>query len=31
MTNKLDSQDRSQGDRAVARAYHLDFWPGIAG
>jgi MFS family permease len=30
MTNKLDSQDRSSGDRAKSRAYHLDFWPGMA-
>ncbi len=30
MTNKLDSKDRSEGDRAVSRAYQLDFWPGIA-
>lgn len=27
MTSKLDSR----GDRARARAYHLDFWPGIVG
>jgi len=30
MTNKLDSKDRSQGDRAASRAYQLDFWPGMA-
>jgi hypothetical protein len=30
MTNKLDSSDRSDGDRAVSRAYHLEFWPGMA-
>ncbi|NUU33023.1 hypothetical protein [Arthrobacter sp. C9C5] len=30
MTNKLDRQDRSEGDRARARAYHLEFWPGMA-
>jgi len=30
MTNKLDSNDHSAGDRAVARSYQLDFWPGIA-
>jgi hypothetical protein len=30
MTSKLDSSDRSNGDRAVSRAYHLDFWPGMA-
>lgn len=29
MTNKLDSQDRSDGDRAIFRAYQLEFWPGI--
>lgn len=29
MTNKLDSHDRSDGDRAVSRAYHLEFWPGM--
>jgi hypothetical protein len=29
MTSKLDNQDRSAGDRAVSRAYNLDFWPGI--
>ena len=30
MTSKLDSNDHSAGDRAVARSYQLDFWPGIA-
>ena len=30
MTNKLDSKDRSEGDRARSRAYQLEFWPGIA-
>jgi integral membrane sensor domain MASE1 len=29
MTNKLVSQDRSDGDRAIFRAYQLEFWPGI--
>ena len=29
MTSKLDRQDRSEGDRARARAYHREFWPGI--
>ncbi|MFP5311068.1 MAG: hypothetical protein ACLGH7_01430 [Actinomycetes bacterium] len=29
MTNKLDKDDRSAGDRAVSRAYHREFWPGI--
>ncbi|WP_427005788.1 hypothetical protein [Pseudarthrobacter sp. H2] len=29
MTNKLDSQDRSEGDRARSRAYQLEFWAGI--
>lgn len=29
MTNKLDSQDRSEGDRARSRAYQLEFWSGI--
>lgn len=29
MTSKLDRQDRSEGDRARARAYHHEFWPGI--
>jgi len=29
MTNKLDSSDRSEGDRARSRAYQLEFWPGI--
>jgi hypothetical protein len=29
MTSKLDRNDRSAGEHAVARAYHLDFWPGI--
>lgn len=31
MTSKLDKKDRSEGDRAASRAYHLDFWPGMAG
>jgi hypothetical protein len=30
MTSKLDSSGRSEGDRAKARAYHHDFWPGMA-
>jgi hypothetical protein len=30
MTSKLDRQDHSDGDRARSRAYHLDFWPGMA-
>ncbi|MCU1511366.1 MAG: hypothetical protein JWO34_1206 [Arthrobacter sp.] len=29
MTSTLDSQDRSDGDRAIFRAYQLEFWPGI--
>ncbi|MET3923801.1 hypothetical protein [Arthrobacter sp. UYEF20] len=29
MTNKLDIQDRSEGDRARSRAYQLEFWSGI--
>lgn len=29
MTNKLDSHDRSEGDRAKSRAYQVEFWPGI--
>lgn len=29
MTSELDN--KSTGDRARARAYHLDFWPGIVG
>lgn len=29
MTSGLDSGSRSAGDRARARAYHRDFWPGI--
>lgn len=28
MTSELD---KSVGDRARTRAYHLDFWPGIVG
>lgn len=31
MTSSLDSSSRSAGDRARARAYHRDFWPGIIG
>jgi hypothetical protein len=31
MTSKLDSRDRSNRDRAVSRAYQLEFWPGMAG
>lgn len=31
MTSDLDSTSRSAGDRARARAYHRDFWPGIVG
>lgn len=30
MTSKLDNSDRSQGDLVASRAYHLDFWPGLA-
>lgn len=29
MTNKLDTQGHSEGDRARSRAYQLEFWPGI--
>ena len=29
MTNKLDSKDRSEGDREKSRAYQGEFWPGI--
>ncbi len=29
MTNKLDRQDLSEGDRARSRAYQLEFWLGI--
>jgi hypothetical protein len=29
MTSSLDSQRRSQGDRAKARAYNREFWPGM--
>ena len=29
MTNKLDSQNRSEGDRARSRAYLREFWSGI--
>lgn len=29
MTNKLDSRDRSEGDREISRAYQREFWPGI--
>lgn len=31
MTSDVDSAPRSAGDRARARAYHRDFWPGIVG
>ena len=31
MTSDLDSNRRSAGDRAKARAYHREFWPGIVG
>ncbi|WP_345147658.1 hypothetical protein [Arthrobacter ginkgonis] len=31
MTSKLDKKDRSERDRGISRAYHLDFWPGMAG
>lgn len=31
MTSRLDRTARSSGDRARARAYHRDFWPGIVG
>lgn len=30
MTNKLDTSDRSEGDRARSRAYQLEFWPAMA-
>jgi hypothetical protein len=30
MTKKLDRRGRSEGDRARARAYNREFWPGIA-
>ncbi len=29
MTSKLDSKDRSEGDREKSRAYQREFWPGI--
>jgi integral membrane sensor domain MASE1 len=29
MTNKLDSKDRSEGDREKSHAYQREFWPGI--
>ncbi|MDQ0754263.1 hypothetical protein [Arthrobacter sp. B3I4] len=29
MTNKLDTSDRSEGDRARSRAYQLEFWPAM--
>lgn len=31
MTSELDSGSRSSGDKARARAYRRDFWPGILG
>jgi hypothetical protein len=31
MTSDLDSDRRSNGDRARDRAYHREFWPGIIG
>lgn len=31
MTSHLDSAPSSAGDRARARAYHRDFWPGMVG
>lgn len=31
MTSYLDSASGSAGDRARARAYHRDFWPGMLG
>ncbi len=31
MTNNLDSATASTGDRARARAFQRDFWPGIIG
>jgi hypothetical protein len=30
MTSKLDSDRWSEGDRAKARAYNREFWPGVA-
>ncbi len=30
MTSRLDSDRPSAGDRARARAYNRDFWPGVA-
>jgi hypothetical protein len=29
MTSELDSRQRSEGDRAKARAYGREFWPGM--
>ena len=29
MTSRLDSGPRSEGDRAKARAYNREFWPGM--
>lgn len=29
MTSKLDRDDRSAGDRSIARAYQREFWPAI--
>jgi len=31
MTSTLDTREPSNGDRARARAYHRDFWPGMVG
>jgi hypothetical protein len=31
MTSDLDRRQPSTGDRARTRAYHRDFWPGMAG
>lgn len=31
MTSDVDSTSSSAGDRARARAYHRDFWPGMVG
>jgi hypothetical protein len=30
MTRSLDGRRRSEGDRAKARAYNREFWPGMA-
>jgi hypothetical protein len=31
MTSKLDKREASTGDRAIASAYHREFWPGMLG